>query len=129
MKKRLRKKLHVAEYAQYGIMVGVKPGESPGNKITGIIIDVADKHGIAAWGGGGGFFIMPHMDPNYEIPTFVSQMSMAIAIEHSDNDSMIFCLFDPKSQSVDGPVANAVRDALAGYDFKINPRISLWHKI
>lgn len=59
MKKRLRKKLHRAEYSEVGVSIHIQTSEDKVQQVLDKITELADKLELSFIGGGFGYIIIP----------------------------------------------------------------------
>lgn len=128
MKKRIRKKKHIGEFDKFGIILTFDVSNDKIEEVIDFVNDFADAHGLYAWGGGYGSFSTQKVDDNYDIPTIVVDIMMAIV--HRQEEKPVFCIYSPKSLRISKEDLAEVETTLGGspYKMKIGPKqISLWH--
>jgi hypothetical protein len=132
MKKRLRKKLHKREFAQYGISFFVEANENNVEGRLDIITEIADNNNIFFIGGGFGFFTMlPEKYGNFDIPKKIEDLIFFLALSNQPQFNGIIGYFiNPKEKEIDKNVAEKVKSELENAlqtEFKINLKIDLWN--
>ena len=131
MKKRIRKKLHVGEFKQYGNVVIINThGEV---KTADAILDkfglVLDRFSLTIAGGGTGRILIPSKKNNKYIPELASAVVIAVVKESFPIDQMMFCVYVKGSSEVPLEALGAIKDTFADekYSVQIGKSINLWH--
>jgi hypothetical protein len=132
MKKRLRKKRHKGEFAQYGISFFVEANENNVQEKLDIITEIADKNNVLFIGGGFGYFTMPSEKyGNMNIPKKIEDLIFFVALSDSPHHEGIIGYFtNPAQREIDVEIAKKVKTDLEKalqITLQIKLRIDLWN--
>jgi len=132
MKQRLRKKLHKAEFQQFGISIFTPANTDNVNEVLDAITKIADNNNILFIGGGFGYFTMPSEEyGNLDIPKKIETLITYIALSNEEQlDGIIGYFIKPFEKEICKEVAEKVKSELEtalNKEFKINLRIDLWN--
>ena len=131
MKKRLRKKLHKAEFQQYGISIIVSVNAENIDSMVDTLIEIANRHNLYLCGGGLGNLVVPSAEfGNLKVPTKVVSVMLSIAKEPTAlSDCLVGFFINPAGNEISDNAANQINTELEktfNADFKINRKIGLW---
>lgn len=81
MKKRLRKKLHRAEYSEVGVSIKIQVSEKDVQQVLDKITELADKLELSFTGGGLGYIIIPSSETfcDKNVPTKIESLIEALS--------------------------------------------------
>jgi len=132
MKRRLRKKLHKAEYQEFGISLFVPTDGDSVNKSLDAITHIAEGNNILFIGGGFGYFTMPSEEyGNMDIPKKIETLINYIALSNEPQpDGIIGYFIKPFEKEICMEVAQKVKSELETTlktELKINLRVDLWN--
>ena len=132
MKRRLRKKLHKAEYQEFGISLLVPTDGDSVNKSLDAITHIAEGNNILFIGGGFGYFTMPSEEyGNMDIPKKIETLINYIALSNEPQpDGIIGYFIKPFEKEICMEVAQKVKSELETTlktELKINLRVDLWN--
>jgi hypothetical protein len=82
MKKRLRKKLHRAEYSEVGVSIKIQVSEKDVQQVLDKITELADKLELAFTGGGLGYIVIPPNETlgNKSVPAKIESLIEALSV-------------------------------------------------
>jgi len=132
MKRRLRRKLHKAEFQQFGISLVTPATTDNAGQILNAITDIADKNDILFIGGGLGYFTMlPKKYGNLDFPRKIETLITYIAWSNEPPpDGIIGYFIKPFEKEIGMVVAEKVKselEAALNTELKMNLRIDLWN--
>ena len=132
MKRRLRKKLHKAEFQQFGISLFTPATKDKISEVLDAITDIADKNDILFIGGGLGYFTMPSEKyGNLDIPKKIETLIRYIALSNEPQfDGIIGYFIKPFEKVISVDIAEKVKSELEialNTELKMNLRIDLWN--
>ena len=131
MKRRLRKKLHKAEFQQFGMSLYAPSNFDDAEKQLDTILDIADNNDVLFVGGGFGRFSMPSEKyGNLDVPKKIVTLITYIALSNEEQlEGIIGYFIKPFDKEISNDVAKKVKSELETslkVEFKINLRIDLW---
>ena len=131
MKKRIRKKLHLGEFEQYGnvIIVNTDGEEKTADDILNKLELVIDRYSLTVAGGGSGRLLIPSRKNNKYIPELAAIVVRSIVDEEFPIDQMMFCVYMKGSAQVPQEALDVIKDTFADkeYDVQIGKSVDLWH--
>jgi len=132
MKRRLRKKLHKAEFQQFGMSLYVPSNFDDAEKQLDTILDIADNNDILFVGGGFGRFSMPSEKyGNLDVPKKIVTLITYIALSNEEQlEGIIGYFIKPFEREISKEIAEKVKSGLEtalNTELKMNLRIDLWN--
>ncbi len=131
MKKRIRKKLHVGEFKQYGNVIILK---TQGEEETAALIleklePVIEKFSLNVAGGGTGRLLIPPKKGNKTIPDLAGTVVSIVVDESYPSDQMMFLVYVKGASEVPQEALDAIKETFADekYELKIGKRMELWN--
>ena len=131
MKKRIRKKLHVGEFKQYGNVIILK---TQGEEETAALIleklePVIEKFSLNVAGGGTGRLLIPPKKGNKTIPDLAGTIVSIVVDESYPSDQMMFLVYVKGASEVPQEALDAIKETFADekYELKIGKRMELWN--
>ena len=127
MKRRICKKHHLGDYAEYGTLVRLEVSNSNFEELLIQFEEVVDKYGLSAWGGGGNCLITPKVKGNYRIPTLIEQFMIGL-MSTDASDSMTFIVHSPHKSIDQAPFIDYINQVFgdAEYQLDVHAHINLW---
>ncbi|MSS17404.1 50S ribosome-binding protein YggL [Sodaliphilus pleomorphus] len=130
MKKRIRKKLHIGEFKQYGNVIVIKTNfsEETAEEILMKFEAIIDSFSLTVAGGGTGRIIIPTRQGNKYIPTLPGLIVTSIAKGELPLDEMMFCIYVKNESCVPQEALGAIKTTFADkkYALQIGKSIDLW---
>ena len=131
MKRRLRKKLHKAEFQQYGISIIVSINAENIDIVMDTLIEIANRQNLYFCGGGLSNLVLPSAEfGNLKIPTKVVSVMLSIAKEPTAlSDCLVGFFVNPAGNEISDDATNQINtelEKMLNADFKINRKIGLW---
>ena len=130
MKKRIRKKLHVGEFKQYGNVVVIKTDENEetAEEILMKLEAIIDSFSLTVAGGGTGRIIIPSRQGNKYIPTLPGLIVTSIANGELPLDEMMFCIYIKSKSCVPQEALEAIKTTFGDkkYELQIGKSMDLW---
>ena len=127
MKRRISKKRHLGDYAEYGTLVRIKVSDSNFEELLNQFEEVVDKYGLSAWGGGGNCLITPKVKGNYRIPTLIEKF--IISLMNTDvSGSMAFVVHSPHKSVDQSSFIDNLNQVFGGaeHQLDVHTHINLW---
>lgn len=130
MRKRIRKKLHINEYKQFGnvIVVNTDGKEESAEAILNYFETIIDKFSLTVAGGGTGRIIIPSKQSNKYIPKLAATIVTAIAQEGL-TDQMMFCVYVKGTYEVPQAALDKIKETFGEGNVRVGRSIDLWHSI
>ena len=130
MKKRIRKKLHVGEFKQYGNVIIIKThgDEETAEDILMKFEPIIDDYSITVAGGGTGRIIIPSKKGNKYIPTIAGLIVTSVAEGSVPMDEMMFCVYVKRANEVPKDALETIKNTFADekHEVQIGNSIDLW---
>ena len=130
MKKRIRKKQHLAEFKQYGniITINSRGSEESAEEVLNMFENVIDEFSLTVAGGGTGRILLPQRKNNKYIPKLAAKVVISVAEGSLPIDKMMFCIYKKGATQVPEEALNAINDTFAekNYYMRISESIDLW---
>lgn len=130
MKKRIRKKLHVGEFKQYGnvIIINTNGDEETAEDILMKLEHIIEDYSLTIAGGGTGRIIIPSKKGNKYIPTIAGLVVTSVAEGSVPMDEMMFCVYVKGAIEVPKETLETIKNTFADekYKVQIGNNIDLW---
>jgi len=127
MKKRLRKKKHVGEFARYGIIVAIEAINGCCEDVCEKVCDFAEKNEVCACGGGQGVLVMPHTEVDATVPTVCEALLLGL-MQSGRDEPMTFCFYPSDNKHIDKNVLVDFSKTFpdSNYRVKIGKAVNIW---
>lgn len=127
MKRRICKKLHLRDYAEYGSLIKLNiPHDNP-DELLDNFQSVVEKYGLSAWGGGNGYILTPKVSANYIIPTVIEQLVIGL-MSVEDDGCMVFVVNSHKKNVCQTSFLDDIKTKFneVKYGLEVYPKVDLW---
>lgn len=127
MKKRLRKKRHMGDFAEYGTLVKISVPHNNIEKMLNKFQYIVEKHRLSAWGGCNSIILTPKVSGNYVIPSMIEQFIISM-MNVEDDGNLAFIVNSPNHNQDQAEFVDDIKQEFgeARYQLKVIQHLNLW---
>ena len=130
MKKRIRRKLHIGEFKQFGNVIAFNTDgkEETAEALLDKFERLIDEYSLTVAGGGTGRILMPSRKNNKYIPTLAATLVTAVAQEQP-LDQMMFCVYVKGASEVPQSAIDAIKETFASENVQVGNNVEIWRSV